>query len=175
VGVGSGDQTLPAASLISTDGGKTWGTHELSGSGPYRFAQRILRTPGGYLAIGSDATSSPLEPRAIVWSSSDGASWQVVMHGAMGTSPSGIVEAAGGFLMVGDHPSDTGSPYLVIWSSTDGHRWGEAQVIASGGTFLAVGLAVVDNAVVVVANRSAETAFFPSNQPLAILHRVPIP
>jgi hypothetical protein len=96
-----------------------------------------VRTPKGWLAVGEEDTPCSVgcdeNPRfwvrAVVWTSTDGLSWNqepastALTHAAM----TGIVPGGPGYVAVGGAPDRPtvfdGPAHAVAWTSADGHAW----------------------------------------------------
>lgn len=102
----------------------------LDPSEPLALIDRVVRWPGGYLAVGNDTSSS-----SALWASSDGVSWDAVPPGTASTLWPGleVLDAAplGTWLWVvtADWARHTtaGTMGIGLWRTADGRNWDAAS------------------------------------------------
>jgi hypothetical protein len=114
---------------------------KLASTDPLTLVRSVLRWRGGFIAVGSDGSSTP------VWTSTDGAHWKPLLFNTATTFwprllIMGMAQVRGGLValtMVGGGNCSGGldcpafSPPLMAWTSPDGRSW-----TANPGPFLGV-------------------------------------
>lgn len=121
-----------------------------AGIGADTYVLDVLGTPGGFVAVGEDATGGNIT--SAVLTSPDGATWTAQPSAAVtGVSLSQVVAGAGGYYALGSH-SDTADSQQVpdLLFSADGTAWSQlapdwpgdfspTALVANAGTLVAAG------------------------------------
>ncbi|WP_166659150.1 Hsp70 family protein [Labedaea rhizosphaerae] len=104
----------------------------LTGPGP-QAVQRMVRTSGGVVAIGSALTGAHRGP--VIWTFADGKTWKAASAVPAG-SPAlwAIAEQPGGTTMVCGSTGTADAPSVACWRSKDGGDWTELAVKPASGS-----------------------------------------
>ncbi len=160
--------------LTSDDDGATWTERTLPPVDGNASVRRIIVGPDGFAILGY--VSQPghgLETVPEVWTSADGTNWSMQVVDSSMSFPVDIVRTDGGYAIVGEHLSDTGSQDVLLWTSPDLRSWSGPTQVATGHLMSAIGMAWTGDRLVIVGQDSPAEATF--SRPMSLIHAGSLP